>query len=125
MTVWNNDVLSDIATAAYLYVSPLRRDGTTYRTATQIWSVVVGDELYARAYNGPDARWYTVALAQGRGRIRAGGHELEVTFEPATEAIRGDVDRAYREKYGDSAYLDPMIAPAAQAATVRITPAGS
>jgi hypothetical protein len=34
--------------------------------------VVVRDELYVRAYRGPQSRWFQAAQEASRGRIRVG-----------------------------------------------------
>ena len=69
MAVWLTDELHKIAKADDLHVSPLRQDGKTYGTPTWIWSVVVGDALYVRAYNGVKSRcWYQAALKRALAR---------------------------------------------------------
>jgi hypothetical protein len=56
VTAWLKDELTRIAETDDLHVAPFRDDGTTYGTPTWIWSVVVDDHLYVRAYNGTGAR---------------------------------------------------------------------
>ena len=72
---WNNDELTRIAATDDLHISPLREDGKTYGTPTWIWSVVVEDDLYVRAYNGQNSRWYQAAVRQRGGRITAAGRQ--------------------------------------------------
>jgi hypothetical protein len=120
MNEWPNDELRKIAKADDLYISPFREDGTTYGTPTWIWSVVVDDALYVRAYNGQNSRWYQAALKQKGGRITVAGMTKEVSFEPIEGTISDRIDDAYRIKYHDSPYLDPMISERARAATVKI-----
>ena len=52
MSTWSKDELRKIAETDDLHISPFREDGRTYGTTTWIWSVVVDDALYVRAYNG-------------------------------------------------------------------------
>ena len=52
MATWSNDELHKIAETDDLHISPFREDGMTYGTPAWIWSVVVDDNLYVRAYNG-------------------------------------------------------------------------
>jgi hypothetical protein len=118
----SKEELSKIAKADDLRISPFREDGVTYGTPTWIWSVVVGDALYVRAYNGRNSSWYQAALRQKEGRIAVAGMTKEVNFEPVSGAIHDLIDEAYRAKYRDSPYLSPMINAAARAATVKITP---
>jgi hypothetical protein len=80
MSTWPEDELRKIAETDDLHMSPLRDDGKTYCTPTWIWSVVVGDQLYVRAYNGRSSRWYQAALRQKAGRITAAGITKEVAF---------------------------------------------
>ena len=126
MTGWDKEELRRIAHADDLHISPFREDGATYGTPTWIWSVAVGDALYARGYNGVKSRWYQAAVRQKAGRIRAAGITKEVTFEPVSaasdEQLNDRIDDAYRMKYHSSPYLSPMISKKARAATVRIMP---
>jgi hypothetical protein len=99
-----------------------RADGVTYGTPTWIWSVVVDDGLYVRGYNGQQSRWYQAATRQMAGRIRAAGMTKEVMFEPVDGPMNDRIDDAYRAKYANSPYLNPMISARARAATVRVLP---
>jgi hypothetical protein len=123
MTKWPKDELRRIGDTDDLHIAPLRDDGTTYGTPTWIWSVVVGDDLYVRAYNGTSSRWYKSALKQKAGRITAAGMTKDVSFEPVhDDALNDRIDEAYRAKYQGSEYLAPMIGKRTRAATVRISP---
>lgn len=119
---WSKEELRKIAQADDLHISPFRDDGKTYGTPTWIWSVVIGDALYVRAYNGTESRWYQAALRQKAGRITAAGMTKDVTFEPVSGSANDSIDNAYRLKYAGSSYLKPMIGARAQAATIRIIP---
>jgi hypothetical protein len=121
MTTWSKDELRKIAEADDLHISPFREDGKTYGTPTWIWSVLVDDALYVRAYNGQSSRWYQAAMGQKAGRITTAGVTMEVTFEPV-EAINDRIDDAYRAKYQSSPYLSPMIGTSARSATVKVLP---
>ena len=122
MTKWAKEELRKIAEADDLHIAPFREDGVTYGTPTWIWSVAVGDALYARGYNGMKSRWYQAALRQTAGRIIAAGITKEVSFEPVEGPINDSIDDAYRSKYGGSPYLKPMASPRARSATVKIMP---
>lgn len=122
MDEWSNQELKRIAEADDLHVSPSREDGVTYGTPTWIWSVVVDDALYVRAYSGRNSRWYWAAMQQKAGRIAAAGMTMEVAFEPVDGPIQGRIDDAYRAKYASSPYLQQMIGARAWSATVKITP---
>jgi hypothetical protein len=122
MSTWRKDELRRIAEADDLHISPLREDGVTYGTPTWIWSVAVDGALYVRAYNGQNSRWYKAALRQKAGRITAAGMTKEVFFEPVDGPINDLIDDAYRQKYGKSPYLSPMIGSPARAATVKVMP---
>lgn len=122
MSNWTKAELKKIAAADDLHISPFREDGVTYGTPTWIWSVVVGDALYARAYNGQKSSWYKAAITQKAGRIRIAGMQREVAFGPVTGNVNHQIDEAYRAKYRTSPYLAPMIEDRARAATVRISP---
>src|SRR5450755_1707275 len=109
MATWSKDELRKIAGADDLHIAPFREDGMTYGTPTWIWSVVVGDALYVRAYNGQKSRWHQAALRQKAGRITAADMTKEVNFEPVDGRMNDLIDDAYRVKYRASPYLRPMI----------------
>lgn len=114
--------IAQIAEKDDLHIAPFREDGVTYGTPTWIWSVVVDHKLYVRAYNGKSSRWYKAAMSQGSGKIEAAGMTKKVRFEPVDGAINDRIDEAYKKKYSDSPYLQPMIGDRARSATVKIVP---
>jgi hypothetical protein len=122
MNTWSKNELRKIAETDDLHISPFREDGKTYGTPTWIWSVVIGDALYVRAYNGQNSRWYQAALRQKAGRISAAGMTKEVTLEPVQGNINDRIDDSYRTKYKSSPYLKPMIGRRARSATIRVVP---
>ena len=119
---WKPEELRRIADTDDLHISPFREDDVTYGTPTWIWSVVVDDGLYVRGYNGQQSRWYQAAIRQKAGRIRAAGMTKAVMFEPVDGPMNDRIDDAYRAKYADSPYLEPMISAGARSATVRVVP---
>jgi hypothetical protein len=122
MITWSKDELRKIAEADDLYISPFREDLVKYGTPTWIWSVVVDDALFVRAYNGQNSRWYRAAVRQKMGRITVAGLTKEVHFELVDGAVNDLVDDAYRAKYKGSPYLSPMIGALARSATVKVMP---
>jgi hypothetical protein len=120
MSKWSQEDLRKIAETDDLHISPFRDDGRTYGTPTWIWSVVVDDVLYARAYNGQKSRWYQAALRQKSGRITAARITRDVAFEPVDGSINDRIDDAYRAKYKGRPYLAPMIGTRARSATIRV-----
>jgi hypothetical protein len=122
MSTWSKKELEKIAETDDLHISPFREDGVTYGTPTWIWSVVVDDDLYVRAYNGRKSRWHKAALRQKAGRIAAGGITKDVIFEPVDGEINERIDDAYSMKYKGSPYLPPMLAAGPRGATVRVVP---
>ncbi len=122
MSNWPEDELRRIAEADGLHVAPFREDGATYGTPTWIWSVAVDGDLYVRAYNGRNSRWYQAAVRRKAGRIIVAGMTKEVTFEPVDGPMNDLIDDAYRVKYHGSPYLGPMIGARARSATVKVMP---
>lgn len=114
--------LRQIDLADDLKISPLRDDGVTYGTPTWIWEVVVNEELYVRAYNGVNSRWYKSAMQRRDGLIIAAGMTKEVRFDQVQGEVNTAIDEAYRKKYKSSSYLSSMISSRARAATVKIIP---
>jgi len=124
MTAWTSNELGKIAAADELQVAPLRSDGTP-RTPVPIWVVRHGDDLYVRSYRGRGGSWFRSARESRRGYIQAGGVEADVTFTEETDpAVNDQIDTAYRAKYArhSGTYVDPMIAPAARATTLKLLP---
>jgi len=62
MSTWSKEELRKIAETDDLHISQFRDDGKTYGTPTRIWSVVVDDVLYVRAYIGTQARSATIKV---------------------------------------------------------------
>jgi hypothetical protein len=120
MSTWLKAELGKIAATDDLHIAPLREDGKTYGTPTWIWSVVVHDALYVRAYHGQNSSWHQAAVRQRKGRITAAGMTKEVTFERVDGPINDLIDDAYRAKYKGSPYLSPMISSRARSATVKV-----
>ena len=120
---FNSEELEQINKADDLKISPFRADGVTYGTPTWIWAVILDGELYVRAYNGVNSRWYQSAIAQKAGRIYAAGMIKEVTFEAVAEKnMNEQIDEAYKKKYSKSPYLQAMISNRAGAATIKVIP---
>ena len=122
MNSWNEDDLRAIAESHDLYISPLREDGTTYGTPTLVWPLVVNGEVYVRAANGQQSSWFRAAVSQKAGRIRVGGKDYEVTFEPEGNETAPAIDAAYEEKYNGSSAVPIMQGEGPKSATVRISP---
>jgi hypothetical protein len=123
MTTWTKDELDTIGDADELRIAALRPDGTL-RNPVTIWVVRQDNELYVRSYKGADARWYRGTQTTHQGHVQAGGIDKDVTFVDVERGLDGPIDAAYRAKYrrfGDS-YVDPMVAPAAQATTIKLVP---
>lgn len=121
---WTQEQLDGFASTDDMHVSPFYSDGKTYGTPTWIWSVVADGNLYVRAYNGKNSRWYKSAAVQKAGRIHLNGQDYEVEFQPVenTPELDKAVSDAYRKKYANSPYLAPMITNGPIQATVRIDP---
>jgi hypothetical protein len=126
MNAWTSDELNKIGAAEELRIASPRRDGTL-RNPVTIWVVRVGDDLYVRSWRGRTAAWYRGTKVRYEGRIWAGGIEKDVTFVDVGEAdhdIQDQIDAAYRTKYRrhGAQYVNPMVAPEARAATLKLVP---
>jgi hypothetical protein len=122
MTAWTSEQLDIITANSALYVAPYRADGTTYGTDTETWALVVDGNVYVRAANGPDSKWYRAAIAQGAGRVRVAGRYTDVTFEDAGTENEAGIDAAYEAKYPGSSAVPIMQGAGPKAAAVRISP---
>jgi hypothetical protein len=120
MTTWTNDELTRIGDADELRIAGCRADGTL-RKLVIIWQVRVGDELYVRSVNGPDAAWFRGTQLTGEGRIESGGVAKDVVFI-RDDTVDAEVDAAYRAKYGSSIHVDAITNALATSTTLRVEP---
>lgn len=122
MTTWTDDELAAIAQDTRLFISIPNPDGTMH-APTWISIVQAGQDLYCRAYNGPSSRWYQAARREGNGHISVGGVDKDVDFAFLTDTTEIDqVDDAYRHKYANSPYLQPILGASPRQATVKLIP---
>src|SRR4051812_42839504 len=99
MSSWTEAELRRIADADELEMAPVRRNGEL-RSATPIWVVRVGDDVYVRAAYGSGSGWYGVARTSRQAHVSAGGVERDVAVDDADGSVLDQVDAAYRAKYG-------------------------
>ncbi len=123
MANWTDDELRRVGGATELELASARADGTL-RPPVTMWVVRAADELYVRSAYGPENPWYRRAMASGRGRIRAGGVEREVTFADAAPDAHAAIDAAYHAKYDryGPTIVATVVGPDAEAVTVRLVP---
>ena len=124
MAAWTSDELDKVGRAEELEIAPLQSDGTQRKPVT-IWVVRLGEDLYVRSYKGSAGSWFRGTQVRHEGRIRAGGVEKYVTFLEETDpGINDQIDAVYRSKYRGygARYVDPMIALAARATTIKLVP---
>jgi hypothetical protein len=124
MSTWTKDELDKIGNADELRLATARPDGSLHRPVT-IWVVRHGDDLYIRSYRGTGGSWFRRARERREGRIQAGGVDKHVTLADADHNLDDQIDAAYRAKYRrhSGTYVDPMVAPQAQATTIKLVPA--
>ena len=120
---WSPNALAAIEAAAELRIAAERADGTLHRW-TPIWVVSTDGDVYVRTWYRRDTGWFGHALRSRRARIRVPGLEAGALVEDVGDGpagLRERVDAAYRDKYGASG-SSPMVAAAAAATTLRLTP---
>lgn len=116
MTTWLPDEAASLAADSSLHLTV----GPTPHPGVELGMVVVDDNLYVRAFRGPQSRWFRAALTHGHGRITTVHLDREVRLR-ADISAPAVIDAAYREKYGPAGTL--VDNPAAREATLRIDPA--
>jgi hypothetical protein len=126
VTSWSQDDLDRLGGAGEVKVSSVRRDGSLSRART-VWIVRVGDRLYLRSVNGPDAAWYRLTRTLHQGRIQARGVARDVTWIDVNATEQPDVDPAvdaeYARKYqGSTAAIAHINSPLARTTTMRVEP---
>ena len=122
---WNPAILSALALAKEVDVTPIDADGTR-RASRTIWSIGVGDELYVRSWKGRNAVWFRDALATGQGELAVtrGGASQLVTFEEVdtAAAVQLQISATFLTKYADDGYAGAMNEDAPLGATLRVLP---
>ncbi len=123
---WSSEDLSLFGGAGEVEVSSVRLDGSFSRERI-VWIVRVGDELYLRSVNGPEAAWYRSTRSRHQGRLEARGTVRDVTWVDvdATEQPEIDpaVDAEYTRKYrGSTSAIARINSPSARSTTVRVDP---
>lgn len=122
MSGWTVDEREAVSDARELEISSRRGNGTLSPPVT-IWAVRVGDDIFIRSVNGPDATWYRGARTRAGGRVWAGGVERDVHFGDVSDRLGDEIDDAYRAKFGaDSPHTHAIIAPLARSTTTRLIP---
>ncbi|HSK52766.1 MAG TPA: DUF2255 family protein [Clostridia bacterium] len=123
MSAWTNEELDRVGRADELQIASRREDGSLRRYVT-IWAVRAGDDIYVRSAYGHDNPWFQRALRSGRGRIRAGGVERDVAFEPPGPEVADGVTAAFHAKYDryGSAMVGTVVSPEAVRSTLRVIP---
>ena len=100
----------------------MRRDGSL-RSPVIVWVVRLGDELYTRSVNGPDAAWFRGAQLRHRGQLSAGGVVVDVDFVDGDRDGDDELDADYQRKYGR--YPGPVksiTSEAARSTTLKLVP---
>ncbi len=122
MSRWTTDELTRIGGAGELDIATRRADGTL-RKPRIVWIVRLGDSLYVRSVNGPDAAWYRGTRTRMQGRIQAGGLDTDVTFVDADHGLDDAIDDAYRIKYrGSRSAVGHITSEQARATTIELVP---
>ena len=123
---WTPDDIERIGSADELQIAVRRADGTLRRWLS-IWVVCVGDRVYVRTWYRRDTGWFGHVLQSHRACVRVPGLQADVVVTDVADGPdqrRAEIDAAYRAKYGryGTSTVDNMVAPAAAATTLLLTP---
>jgi hypothetical protein len=121
MATWTDDDLTHFGDAQEVGIAGMRRDGSL-RSPVIVWVVRLGDNLYTRSVNGPDAAWFRGVQARHRGQLSAAGVVADVEFV-AVGDVDDQLDAEYARKYGR--YPGPVksiTSPAARSTTLKLFP---
>jgi hypothetical protein len=122
MTTWTDADLSRFGDAQEVHIAGTRSDGSL-RKPVIVWLVRIGDDLYTRSVNGPDAAWFRGTRATHRGQLSAGAVTTDVDFVDAVGDADDEIDAAYQRKY--SQYPGPVASitsTVARATTLKLVP---
>ena len=121
MKLPESDVVA-LAEAEEIRIETRAADGATHRTI--IWVVEHDGDVYLRSVNGPGARWYREATANGDVTLHVKGRALPVRLESAADATgiaacSAGLESKYRGDYSLASMLEPRTLPT----TLRVVPA--
>jgi hypothetical protein len=123
---WFQEDLDLFGGAAEVEVSSVRRDGSWSRSRI-VWIVRVGDQLYLRSVNGPEASWYRSTRSRHQGRLEAHGKLRDVMWVDIDAAEHPDInpaiDAEYARKYrGSTSAIAHINSKQARGTTMRVDP---
>lgn len=122
MTTWTAVGLTHFGDVEEVRIAGTRADGSLRRSVI-VWAVRVGDELYTRSVNGPDAAWFRGTRDTHRGRLSTGKMTIDVDFVDAVGDADAEIDAVYRRKYGR--YHGPVTSitsAVARSTTLKLVP---
>ena len=123
MTTWTDDDLRRFGDAQEVRIAAMRRD-SSLRSPVIVWVVRLGDDLYTRSVNSPDAAWFRGVQARHRGQLSAAGVVADVDFIASSDIdVDDQLDAEYARKYGR--YPGPVksiTSPAARSTTLKLVP---
>jgi hypothetical protein len=120
MSGWRDEDLALLARTDLLRIAGRRADGTLRHPVT-IGAVVLRGEVLVRSLDGEGAAWYRGVLVRGEGRISLPGLDVDVVVARA-DSDEGEVDAAYRSKYGTDSGVRRMTSEPARSTTLRVEP---
>jgi hypothetical protein len=111
--------LQEIGEAREVVIETRRGDRIT---ATVIWVVVGGDDVYVRSVRGESGRWYQRAVSDPDVALRVGSARFEFTALPANDPDSVELaSEALRRKYRGRS-LENMLLPETLGTTLRLEP---
>ncbi|MYS85748.1 DUF2255 family protein [Embleya scabrispora] len=122
MTRWTHDRLHHIAHGNDFHIAPDRDADLTPGRLIWVWAVTIDEDIYVRSAN-PDSRWFASAVTYRRGSVSIAGNALPAEFTLVTrDAVKDQVDDAYRDKYADDPYLSEDLLESSRNQIARVRP---
>ena len=123
---WSPEELNLLGTAGEVEVSSVHHDGSMSRQRI-VWIVRVGNQLFLRSVNGPEAGWYRSTRSRHQGQLEARGLVRQVGWVDVDAAADPDIDPAvdaeYARKYrGSTTAIERINSTAARSTTMRVDP---
>jgi hypothetical protein len=121
-TTWTDADLTHFGDAEEVRIAGMRQDGSL-RNPVIVWVVRVGDVLYTRSVNGPDAAWFRSVQIRHRGQLSADAKGIDVDIVSNDSVDEGQIDAAYQRKYGRyPGPVESIISPTARSTTLKLVP---
>ena len=124
-TTWTDADLARFGDAEEVRIAGIAPATARLRKPVIVWVVRVGDELYTRSVNGPDAAWFRGIQVRDRGQLSADGKEIDVDCRWTKPSRRRQAKSTPPTSASTGRYAGPVrsiTSPTARSTTLKLVP---